>query len=50
MSTDTKKPLSIADRKRSLQADAALEQMYGYYSRDEAPRAVVSEFDAQRAA
>ncbi|WP_277023677.1 hypothetical protein [Paracoccus hibiscisoli] len=50
MSNDISKPLSIADRKRSLQADAALEQMYGYYTRDDAPRPVVSELDAQRAA
>ncbi|WP_411836754.1 hypothetical protein [Paracoccus sp. ME4] len=50
MSQDTQKPLSIADRKRSQQADAALEQMFGYYAREDSPRAVVSELDARRAA
>lgn len=48
--TVDQKPLSIADRKRSLEADAVLEQMYGYYTREEAPRLVVSDVDAQKAA
>lgn len=47
---DQTKPLSIADRKRAIEADAVIEQMYGYYSREERPRVVVSEFNAQRAA
>lgn len=50
MSTTDQKPLSIADRKRNQAADAALDQMYGYYTRNETPRAVVSELDARRAA
>ncbi|WCR00340.1 hypothetical protein [Paracoccus aestuarii] len=50
MSHDSQKPLSIADRKRSLEADAVLDQMYGYYTREETPRAVVSDLDARRAA
>ncbi|MCT4332080.1 hypothetical protein MU516_04245 [Paracoccus sp. YLB-12] len=44
------KPQSIADRKRAQEAEAVLDQMYAYYSRDERPRIVVTEFDAQRAA
>jgi len=44
------KPLSIADRKRSIEADAVLDQMYGYFTREESPRHVVSELDARKAA
>lgn len=50
MSNTQQKPLSIADRKRSIEAEAVLDQMYGYYSREESPRYVVSELDAQKAA
>lgn len=50
MSNQTQKPLSIADRKRSQQADAALDQMYGYYAREDGNRPVVSELNAQKAA
>lgn len=44
------KPLSLAARKRSLEADAALEQMFGYFTRQETPRPVISDLDAQKAA
>lgn len=50
MTKTQQKPLSIEDRKRSVEAEAALEQMYGYYVREEAPRYVVSELDARKAA
>ncbi|WP_168217394.1 hypothetical protein [Paracoccus liaowanqingii] len=50
MPTDTTRPLSIADRKRSIEADATLDQMYSYFTRDEMPRPVVSELDARKAA
>ncbi|WP_405405472.1 hypothetical protein [Paracoccus sp. Ld10] len=50
MSNQTQKPLSIADRKRSQQADAALEQMYGYYTRGDGMQPIVSELDAYKAA
>lgn len=41
---------SIAARKRAAEAEAALDQMYAYFTRDEMPRAVVTELDARRAA
>lgn len=44
------KPLSIAERARNSEADAALEQMFGYFSRDERSRPIVSELDARQAA
>ncbi|WP_410218772.1 hypothetical protein [Paracoccus sp. (in: a-proteobacteria)] len=44
------KPLSLAARKRSAEADAVLDQMYGYYTRSESPRVVISDLDAQKAA
>ena len=50
MSTANPKPLSIAERKRNLQADAVLDQMYSYFTREEMPRPVISELDARRAA
>ncbi|CAM3087620.1 hypothetical protein PANO111632_02260 [Paracoccus nototheniae] len=50
MSTANTKPLSIAERKRSMDADSALDQMYSYFTRDEMPRPVISELDARRAA
>lgn len=46
----TSSPLSIEARKRGQQADAALEQLFGYYSRDDRPRAVITELDARTAA
>ncbi|WP_162798972.1 hypothetical protein [Paracoccus indicus] len=50
MTKTEQKPLSIEDRKRSIEAEAALEQMYGYYVREDAPRLVISELDARKAA
>lgn len=44
------KPLSLAARKRSIEADAVLEQMFGYFTRQDTPRAVISDLDAQKAA
>lgn len=44
------KTTSIDARKRAAEADAALDQMYGYFTREEAPRVVVTELDARRAA
>ena len=44
------KPLSIADRKAQIEADAVLALMFGYFTREEAPRAVITELDARRAA
>lgn len=41
---------SIAARKRAAEAEAALDQMYAYFTRDEMPRAVVTELDARLAA
>ena len=48
--TADQKPLSIADRKRSIEADAVLDQMFGYFTCDDTRRPVVGEFDAQKAA
>ncbi|MGP9804367.1 hypothetical protein [Paracoccus sp. NSM] len=50
MSKPDSKTTSIADRKRAADAEAALDQMYGYFTREEAPRVIVSELDARRAA
>ncbi|WP_166461822.1 hypothetical protein [Paracoccus alkanivorans] len=44
------KPQSIADRQRNSEAEAALEQMFGYFSREGQTHRVISEFDAYRAA
>ena len=41
---------SIAQRKLAAEADAVLEQMYGYFTREERPRLVITELDARRAA
>lgn len=49
MSQNTE-PQSIASRQNGKEADTALEQMFGYFSRDEQPRRIVTEFDAYRAA
>lgn len=46
----TAEPLKIADHKRSTLADAVLEQMYGYFSRDERPSPAVAEPESRRAA
>ena len=39
MAQDTQ-PLSISARKLQAQADAVLDQMFAYFTREEAPRAV----------
>lgn len=44
------KTTSIAARKRAAEAEAVLDQMYGYYTREESPRVIVTELDARRAA
>lgn len=49
MSQDSK-PQNIAERLRNSEAEAALEQMFGYFSREGQTRRIVSEFDAYRAA
>lgn len=43
-------PQSIANRQNGKEADDSLDQMYGYFSREETPRRIVTEFDACRAA
>ncbi|WP_295049756.1 hypothetical protein [uncultured Paracoccus sp.] len=48
MAQNTAEPLSISARKLQAEADAVLEQMFGYYTRDEMPRPVVD--TARRAA
>ncbi|SEU09132.1 hypothetical protein [Paracoccus homiensis] len=49
--TQNGKPLSIAEIKRNAIADAALEQMYAYFSRDDhAPRVIVTEYPLPLAA
>nr|WP_162623628.1 hypothetical protein [Paracoccus saliphilus] len=50
MLNEQTKPLSLAARKRSMEADAALDQMFGYFTRQETPRAVITELDARKAA
>lgn len=50
MAHDQKKPLSIADIKAQAQADAVLAQMFGYFSREEAPREVKTEYGTLYAA
>ncbi len=47
---DANKTTSIAQRKLAAEAEAVLEQLYGYFTREERPRLVISEFDARRAA
>lgn len=49
MSQDSKQH-SIAENLRNSEAEAALEQMYGYFSREDRSRRIVSEFDAYRTA
>lgn len=39
-------PQSIASRQKGAESDAAIEQMFGYFSRKEQPRKIVSELDA----
>ena len=46
MAQNTAQPLSLAARKLQAQADAVLDQMFGYFTREEAPR----EAEARRAA
>lgn len=50
MSKLDSKTTSIAERKRAAEAEAVLDQMYGYFTRQEAPRVIVSELDAARRA
>lgn len=50
MAKTADKPLSIAARKRNAEADAVLDQMFAYFTRDEAPRPVITELDARKAA
>jgi hypothetical protein len=47
---DDQKPRSIAEHKRSLEADAVLNQMFEYSAPEISPRRVVSELDARKAA
>lgn len=47
---DANKTTSIAQRKLAAEAEAVLDQMYGYFTREEQPRLVTSELDARRAA
>ena len=42
-------PQSIANRQKGVESDAAIEQMFGYFSRKEPPRKVVSDLDALQA-
>lgn len=37
MAQDQKKPIDIQQARRNADADAALEQMFGYYNSDQAP-------------
>lgn len=46
MAQNTSQPLSLGARKLQAQADAVLDQMFGYFTREEAPR----EAEARRAA
>ncbi|SCY36909.1 hypothetical protein [Paracoccus tibetensis] len=47
---DANKTTSIAQRKLAAEAEAVLDQMYAYFTREERPRPVMSELDARRAA
>lgn len=40
MAQNTAQTFSIAARKLQTEADAVLDQMFGYFTRDEAPRAI----------
>ncbi len=40
MAQNNAQPLSIAARKLQAEADAVLEQMFGYFTREDAPRVV----------
>lgn len=40
MADNTAQPLSITARKLAAQADAVLDQMFGYFTREEAPRVI----------
>ena len=41
MAQNSVQPLSISARKLQAEADAVLDQMFGYFTREEAPRVVV---------
>ncbi|MDP5306410.1 hypothetical protein [Paracoccus spongiarum] len=45
-----KRPISIADMARNAQIEAVLDQMYGYFRREAAPRPVWTDLDTARAA
>lgn len=47
---EDQKPRSIAEHKRSIEADAVLNQMFEYSAPESAPRRVVSELDARKVA
>lgn len=47
---DANKTASIAERKLAAEAEAVLEQMYGYFTREDRVRQVISDLDARRAA
>ncbi|MCZ0962697.1 hypothetical protein [Paracoccus benzoatiresistens] len=47
MAQNNAQPLSLAARKLQAEADAVLDQMFGYFTREEAPRQAL---DAQRRA
>lgn len=40
MAQNTAQPLSISARKLQAQADAVLDQMFAYFTREEAPRVI----------
>lgn len=48
MAQNTAQPLRIGARKLQAEADAVLDQMFGYFTHEEAPRVVVD--NARRAA
>lgn len=45
-----RKPASIAERAQNAQIDAVLDQMYGYFSREDRPRIVWTDLETRRAA
>lgn len=44
------KPTSILERKKDAEIEAVLNQMYGYFTREEAPRIVWSDTGLRRSA
>lgn len=49
MANDTK-PQSIAERAQDARIDAVIEQMYGYFRREDRPRIVWTDLETRRAA